>query len=396
MRRHLPGIVAIASAGVLIVSAAAAANEPSGTAEPAGSGSAPTAEVVEFSPESRWQERFNIVATQLEFDHPEEFGGAEINADGRSGWIGFADEPPVTALDVIHQLPEVEVRSGMGFTMREADEFGRVLFNTATSEVGDAASVTVYREGNATEYLVVVGPSTPGSTVAPEVVDRVRDLATTMRSGVLTAAVVVVPEPVAISEVFDGGRVVANTCTGSFSIKRNGGPELGVLTAGHCPGTGAYDGVANAFYPVYPYSLATTDVIPGGDFRWNHSKTMFTGMTYVGAPTQPRRAFASSAHASTGSSICKYGRMTGYSCGTVRRLGLYAQATVPAADGGGTYRVGPMRGLDVHITTGGDSGGPWFFNFVGYGVHYGAVNGGSAWSTLPYALDRLGVSLWTG
>lgn len=121
---------------------------------------------------------------------------------------------------------------------------------------------------------------------------------------------------------------------------------------------------------------------------------MLSGLTYIG--TANLRRFSSYATPSIGSPICKYGKTTGPDCVSVTKQNIYTYATVPTADGGGTYSVGPLMGVTGHITDFGDSGGPWFCSTTGYGVHHGVADGNSAFSVLPNGLRATGVTLWFG
>lgn len=149
-------------------------------------------------------------------------------------------------------------------------------------------------------------------------------------------------------------------------------------------------------FTVAPFSQATTDVYPGGDFRWLWSSQMFSGQTHVN--NGDLRTFRAAAIAPFNASACKFGNTTGYGCGTVTVSGIYKDVTVMPEDGGGTYRAGPFRGVGTHITAGGDSGGPWFLNSVAYGVHQGTNLAGSisVWSHVTNALTRFNLQLWAG
>jgi len=156
------------------------------------------------------------------------------------------------------------------------------------------------------------------------------------------------------------------------------------------------------FYSPVSGSQATTTTWPGGDFRWNHSKIMLSGYTYVGRPSVPRRQMGTAATPGVGDSLCGYGVTTLDKCDSVSHVGVQAWIDdVPG--GGGYYEIGPLRCTDTHVTSGGDSGGPWFYNYVAYGIHSGAYypyTGATAvascWSSVPYALQRFGIQLWTG
>lgn len=105
------------------------------------------------------------------------------------------------------------------------------------------------------------------------------------------------------------------------------------------------------------------------------------------------RRFNSSAFASVGSTVCKYGWATQYGCGSVSDRWTAYYYVVPGGHPSLVYRAGPLARIQNHITSGGDSGGPWFLGNSGRGVHGGEILGQSAFSHLPYALQRLGVTL---
>lgn len=358
-------------------------------------------ETIDLIPDgSDWYNEFNILASRIEEENIADFAYSIVHSDG-AGAIHFRADVPQSALDLVRDTPGVTLVAGAGFGNRELEDFVAGLVNAGASIAHERRlSIAASPDQVAKSIDIAIGPAPveqPGGR--PQDLDEARDAILTFASAhdlssVFDIRFESVDAPVAVTEAYDGGRVLAGVCTGSFSIKKNGGPELGVLTAGHCPGTGSYDGVANAFHPVVPFSLATTTTYPGGDFRWNHSKHMFTGYTYVGASGTPRRQFSSASTPSLDSPVCNYGKTTGYKCSTVAQTGKTATIWIP--DGGAMYTVGPLRCTASHITAGGDSGGPWFYNYVAYGIHSGHYHGGSCWSSVPYALTRFGVSLWTG
>lgn len=345
--------------------------------------------------DTEWVNEFNTLATELEEGFPDDFAASEIAPDHASGWIGFRAGVPEAAAEAAEGITGVEWREGLGYSAKAVTETITEILQITTDQIGPGASVVVYQEGNARHLVVQVGPATDedAGVFAPTELHSIKDAVSRLGAELkFSTAVGIFSSPVTEPQAFDGGRVVAGVCTGSFPIKRNGGPELGILTAGHCPGTGSYSGVSAAFYPVYPFSLSTTNAIPGGDFRWNHSKTMLTGRTYLA--NAGTRTFASSALASVGSPICKYGMTSGYGCSTVAYTNLSNSAWI--SEGNAYYTVGPLRGVEGYITQGGDSGGPWFYGNTAYGIHHGVPGGHSAWSNVTYALSKLGVSLWTG
>ncbi|WP_166376017.1 S1 family peptidase [Aeromicrobium phragmitis] len=186
-----------------------------------------------------------------------------------------------------------------------------------------------------------------------------------------------------------GGNVV---CTMSFPVRRNSSTALGLLTAGHCPGTGTYGGVSNAFFPPQDGSLWTTTAHPGGDFRWNWSKRFLTGWTYMGQGT---RKFSRSANLPYGSNVCKYGHTTQYGCSLVLYKGM--TGAVRPHPYNEIMAIGPLDGTPVN-TNSGDSGGPYFSASYAVGIYSGRAfsNGqayASAYSRVPNALSRMNLSL---
>lgn len=177
----------------------------------------------------------------------------------------------------------------------------------------------------------------------------------------------------------------------AFPIRKNGTTDLGILTAGHCPDTGTYGGMTDAFYAPQNYSLSTTYEIPnGGDFRWNWSRYHLTGATYMGTGA---RRFTASGFAYVNGVVCNYGVYSQLDCANVTHLNR-AMRVVPGGHAG-LYLVGPLVEVDRAITKSGDSGGPWYIGTTGIGVHTGLnlINNRSVFSNLPYVLNKLGVSL---
>lgn len=411
-RNRLVRAVAIAGAAVLAWSLVSTIQPAAATPlaesqdptplQPANTAVEPGHETIDLIPDgSDWYNQFNILASQLEEENIADFAYSIVHSDG-AGAIHFRADVPQAARDRVRDVPGVTLVAGAGFGNRELEDFVAGLVNAGASIAHERRlSIAASPDQLAKSIDVAIGPAPverPGGS--QQDFDEARDAILTFASAhdpfnVFDIRFESADTPVAVTEAYDGGRVLAGVCTGSFSIKKNGGPELGVLTAGHCPGTGSYDGIANAFHPVVPFSLATTTTYPGGDFRWNHSKHMSTGYTYVGAGNgTPRRQFASASTPSLNAPVCNYGKTTGYKCSTVTQTGKTATIWIP--DGGAMYTVGPLRCTGSHITAGGDSGGPWFYNYVAYGIHSGHYHGGSCWSSVPYALTRFGVSLWTG
>lgn len=94
-----------------------------------------------------------------------------------------------------------------------------------------------------------------------------------------------------------------------------------------------------------------------------------------------------------GDFVCKYGITTGYTCGYISSknylgIGLYPPAYYTF------IRVNNTGGFS-DLSSGGDSGGPWFFSSTALGIHHGAPGddpNDAVYMAINY-VDGLGVSV---
>lgn len=393
------------SVSVAILCAPVAAGASSGVG--AGNGNRAPAEKLLPPGGLTWQEKFDRAATALRERFPETFAEAVIEGENR-GRIAFKGALPAGVRSVAPLPKGASLVGGADYSERELEGISLELLTRAEEEFAGAESVASYLDWRDRSFHVVrTEASTPSAdrtataraaepsseTFSAQVSEEI-DLPDGFGLVVESTA-----EPVAVSEAYDGGDWLMNGdrpwCTAAFPVKKRTSAHLGVLTAGHCPGNLTYTGNKANIFTVLPYSLSTNDGARGGDFRWFWSSQMFSGRTYVGAPTAPYRNFSTAAKPSVNSTVCKYGGNTGYGCATMVYTALYYSPKIP--DGGNNpYRVGPLGGVASHITTGGDSGGPWFYNYTAYGIHSGFVNNGSAFSYVTHALSTFDLVLWAG
>lgn len=163
-------------------------------------------------------------------------------------------------------------------------------------------------------------------------------------------------------------------CTTGFAVKHAITGVKGVLTAGHCFNDATYTN-----YPIPPEILPTvivpTDMVMeawGGivDFQW-HSFPPGQPVTsaYCVSFTDCSNVVIYGSAPSVGATVCHMGRTTGRSCGTVSTVGYEYTGTCTNADpstcpSGKWIRVeGPNLAC-----AGGDSGGPVFNGYSGYGL----------------------------
>jgi len=169
------------------------------------------------------------------------------------------------------------------------------------------------------------------------------------------------------ASVYAGLRLDAGPCTSGFSVKEAGGNRFGISTAGHCPNPQSIQGNVfprqeqkisgshDAEWLTTPGFVDQPRIYDGiydsntPYYRWVKSKT--------GRGNQPLQSW-----------VCKYGRVTGYNCGTLvdkdYRVSHFSNANP-------TFMRVNRSGID--LSQQGDSGGPWFVGTSAWGIHVAAA-----------------------
>ncbi len=149
-----------------------------------------------------------------------------------------------------------------------------------------------------------------------------------------------------VSEI--GGGVNLSTCTSGFSVMEPSGIK-GITTAGHCENAQSYLGVNLPFWSGTPDGGGTAY-----DIQWHRADQAFAVRNWIwdGSSNRPIYNVRFRASQNVGDWVCKFGRTTGYGCGTV--------AT--------TSQDGVNVRLDDITVDYGDSGGPWYVNTTAYGT----------------------------
>jgi hypothetical protein len=163
------------------------------------------------------------------------------------------------------------------------------------------------------------------------------------------------------------GGLGISTCTTGFTVRNSAGTR-GVSTAGHCGNSQSLSG----------YSLTFRSEAYSGsyDIQWhNASGHTFPNTIKVGSSTRSITGTRSRANQTVGSQVCKQGKTTGYTCGTI-------STTSYCASGACTWvRV---AGNGTNLSEGGDSGGPWFSGNTAYGSHTYGIGDDSAYMAVNY------------
>lgn len=305
---------------------------------------------------ARLQEKVNRAVAKFESDP--DFAGAWIEQDARGFKANFA------------------FRGGKKPALNDSDLQGISSFTTASrgmSELAQArASIGKALRSNDLKASISVDPRTQTMQLFPEQPDKLRAL---IASGTITIPDFVKVEdgPMSFKPEYDvygagsmdlkapSGAVGTTHCTGGFVVTK--GTTRGIATAGHCQ-TDGFTVVNHWGQPVGTNQGAVT-YSNGLDVSWwrnstytylnrvRISPTSFYTITSVGAQVPA---------ANTAVCIIKRDQtqLCGYVLNSFYRMGP-----------DGTYSDGPIVQMDRDLAINGDSGGPWLYGGVAYGIHSG-------------------------
>jgi len=161
------------------------------------------------------------------------------------------------------------------------------------------------------------------------------------------------------------GGLPLSSCTSGFSVRQTNDPGYkGITTAGHCPDSLSYNGT-NLTFMAQLYSGSY-------DIQW-HRAPGFTVTNKIrwwsDGSTRDITATKHRNNQVIGGYVCKYGKTTHYTCGYISDKNL-CPSSVPNC--GATFiRVDNTAGYN-DLSSGGDSGGPWFLTNTAYGTHVGS------------------------
>lgn len=153
--------------------------------------------------------------------------------------------------------------------------------------------------------------------------------------------------PTKTTTLYGGVALTSPICTTGYSVVNTSNNIKGVTTAGHCTPPMVYAGI----------TLTSGDRIlsNGLDIQWGYSTQptdTVSPIFYDGGGTRTVTAKKYIQNMVVGEWVCKYGRTTGHSCGTIKIL----------------YFDGVNVVVKGTVVQGGDSGGPWFYNNTAYGT----------------------------
>ncbi|MFI7694261.1 S1 family peptidase [Nonomuraea sp. NPDC049655] len=304
---------------------------------------------------------------QLRRTYATEWSGVERSDDGRSVWIGFKSAIPAEVATKVRSLPmQVELQGQLGYSEIELRQAKERVHRSLRSDPSLKDIASFYDARTGTVHSLVVPSDTARTSLKADVL---RAIAT---SAVANPAIKVNIEQAAgpMATPYDNyirGGGTLGSCTSGFNLvrlsdynnRRHG-------TAGHCASTEVRtycnqsgDGGNCDTTRLYSFYQSTY-----GDLAAYAPSTLTLTRTFYCAGGCKAYVEDEDPGPVVGDSVCKFGSLTGRTCGKVRRLG-YAT---------GVYS--DMTVTDIPATSNscwhGDSGSPfWFGDANAYGILYG-------------------------
>ena len=345
-------------------------------------------------------------------DHGSSFGGWV--------WLTGDDPPSAAAAGAAAAHADVVIRTGADHSRAELLAAQQGLFrNGATGRVNDGPASGVTRmvtftgiDMAANAVRIGIDPAlasvVPGgltdtgpATVTDEAFRaKAAEVTALLADDINVNYVVEDGRGLSTEATFAGGQRVGD-CTSGFAARQRGTSVYGIITAGHCDNSLRMHGVRlrHVIRREGPYVDARFLSIPSGSSHRLLDEFVCGSTHPCGVTSDTPR------YRMMGDYVCHYGRNSGNSCGTVNDIDhSLSQSSNPNSSCG---RIScnntfvQVRG-DSLVSCSGDSGGPWYYRDVAYGIHGGGPSrddcnsGGSAWfSAIQDVETELGVDMIT-
>jgi streptogrisin C len=350
-----------------------------------------------------WQDSFAKLANELEDQYPDEYAGAEIvDAKGRAARIAFKGAVPPAADKKISAFVKgrVRVQAGKGFSVRELEDTLIVAFRSvnARKDVAKAASGEydletgiVQLQVEPTDALALLDV-TRAAAVRRQLLDAIPAKAR-VAGRVDIQLRETSPVKPAVADAYGGGCVLVsgNTCdesastpathlcTGGFSVRNSAGDRR-MMNAGHCFQTDLTWRNKSGWAP-HDIHNGPEHIGDWGDLQYfNVYDAAELNIFYYSWSST--RYVLETRNAVVGQTICEFGRTTGASCSEVENTSGCYNYPPPYPD--------PCRltRTDADTVNTGDSGGPWYYGNVAYGITAAEIPGGNSLFTAVRLSDE--------
>ncbi|MDP4510600.1 chymotrypsin family serine protease [Nonomuraea turcica] len=353
---------------------------------------------------------------QLQQAFKGEFAGGERAADGSHVWLGFKGDIPAPAIETAKTLPlRVELQGRLGYTEAELNDTKKRVHHALRDDPRFSDVASYYDAKTGTVHSLVVPAPAAKASVQDNAVDSAVSSLVTNPS--ITVDVTVTDGPVA--STFSSTATSASVSTSAADPYIRGGGNLGDCTsnfnvvatwdyetrrhgtAGHCA-----NGASTRTYCNYSIDGGNCTGISLTNSCWLGCAYGEAALYTRGGLTLTRTFYWSSNQKAyvdaedpvqwVGDDVCKWGKSTGTTCGTVQRTN-WSNGT---ADN--LFVTDQPAGTECDH---GDSGGPAFMGgpsagFTAYGivVGQGALVGQTglycAYSHVTVYRDAFGYRIW--
>jgi hypothetical protein len=328
-----------------------------------------------------YEDYSTAVGEQLAAAFPAELSGF-AHEYGGGAWIGFKGEIPPQAIELARTLPgKAELHGGLGYAETELPAAQERLMQALRSNpaVKDVATMYDPRLG-AVEAVVV-----PADNARSQLAAGTQTLTEAMTPAVANPAIKInittTDGPIGVnydSYIRGGGNLGPEKCTSNFNlIYGNDTTNRRLGTAGHCTRsfpTTTYcnqsnEGGCTTIHSTWSYMGL------GGDVGMYDHGTMTATRTFYWDWGQKAYVDGVSSGPQLNQSVCKFGFVSGYDCGTILKLNYSFYDGDIGDIVGGQVLTSILNGSTR--CTFGDSGGPFFratsAGMQAYGVLKGAL-----------------------
>lgn len=316
------------------------------------------------------QTEFNSYAQDLRGKYPASYVTAGFHPDGKP-YIGFTDLP-IPAADIEAMFADVDVVSGLPLSEVDLVAINNSLFYQLSDIHSGEEELSVTPMPLTGRIEVLFDDPTLASSAASAISTLDRDTTVSAlldRNHIASLEDIV---DVKVENTLDsrvdasiaGGQKLTRigstslNCTAGFSAKRGSTP--GLSTAEHCRNDMDTDGLD------YIYNASRYAPREDGDVQWHSRKSPTTVLGTFRYNWGSYRPVWANVNATPGTSVCRFGAKTGSGCSSVYQVNVCIDY-----DDAPAY-CGLVRTHRHTGSTGGDSGGPWYYGNNAYGIHSGS------------------------
>jgi hypothetical protein len=304
------------------------------------------------------------IAAQVALNRPDAFVGSALSDNpGGPPMLYIKGIPDDFILNLVEAAePEVLLVDNQPYSFDELEQ-RKLVVHQALEAIGFDYIMTTFDLQNGGHITAEV-TRVPGLESAPD--ELLGRLPSDIKSDV---TIVVADRPIAEDHAAFGGMWLrddgANECTSGFSVRKVSNSVPGVTGAGHCAGINQINHPGHAVH-----SLTYQQEHRGewGDVEWYTQAVEPEPDDFYATAAIIRDVSAVEARAaiSVGEPVCVYGRSS-----NSQNCSMEVNDASVSCTNSGVFNDRLVLMSSGATTTGGDSGGPWYFSTKAFGVHKG-------------------------